>query len=310
MLALGAALFAAVGGPSAADVTAVSGSAFGATGNVRLFGGTPNVLAATPTVTLPATGEVQNASVPSIVFTAGPADLLTTGAADVSTQGTLGAGGSVTSTATVQNVVVGGTTVTTLSSTCTADETGVRGSTTVTGGRVPTGDTDRSTEGDETYTDVPANPAVAATFNGLVPSVETDYYRVVFNEQIVSGSTITVNAAHFFLGENPPAQNGPVATGEVIVGHVVCGVTATGPATTTSTVAGGTTTTVAGGTTTTAVAATTSPGGGGGPGGSSSGTPGVLARTGSSFQSLIVLSLLTLVVGALTLIGFGTRAVP
>ena len=351
---LGAALFAAVGSPSSADVTAVSGSAYGASGSVSLFGGPPIVLAPTPTVTLPATGEAQNGSVPSILFEAGPADLLTTGAVDVSTQGTLGAGGAVTSTATVRDVVIGGTMITTLSSTCTANESGVSGSTTVTGGRVPTGDTDRATEGDEVYTDVPATPPVGATLNGLVPSVATDYYRVVFNEQIVSGNTITVNAAHFYLGEPAAGQN-PVATGEVILGQVVCGVTATGvtttqpggvttteppgvtttqppgvtttqppgvtttqppgvtttqpPGATTTTRPGGTTTTTRAGATTTTVRATTTV-----PVSVATTVPPSqpgksLVRTGSTTQSLIVLAFLTMVLGALALIGLSSRPV-
>ena len=255
--ALSALAFTALGGPSSAQVSEVTGSAFGASGSVSLFRAPPIVFNPTPTVTLPPAGGNESASAPSITFQAGPAQPLTTGQADVSTQGTTGAGGSVTSTATLQNVVVGGTTATTLSATCTADETGATGSTTVTGGRVPTSDVDRNTEGDETYTDVPANPPANFELDGLVPSVGTDYYRVVFNEQVVSGNTITVRAAHFYLGENaaPIEQGGPVATGDIIVGEVVCGVTGDGGGATTTTIGdggGATTTTIGGVTTTTA----------------------------------------------------------
>jgi hypothetical protein len=253
VLALSAALFT-FAGPSSAQVTEVTGSAFGARGSVSLFRGAPIEFAPIPTVTLPAAGGNVSDSVPQIVFQAGPAQPLSTDEATVSSEGTIGAGGSVTSTATLANVVVGGTTVTTLSATCTADESGATGSTTVTGGRVPTGDVDRNTEGDETYTDVPANPAANFSLNGLVPSVGTDYYRVVFNEQVVTGNTLTVRAAHFYLGENPAPieQGGPVATGEIIVGEVTCGATGGGgPAPTTTTVVDGVTTTTTGAVTTT-----------------------------------------------------------
>ncbi len=247
----------AVPSPSAADVTAVNGRAFGASGNVRLFGGDPQVLSPQPTVTLPATGGAVSNSQQSIVFRAGPADILTTGPANVSSQGTLGPSGSVTSTATLQDVAIGGTTATTLSATCTASEGGRTGSTTVVGGRVPTSDPNREVEGDEVYTDVPANPPPGFQLNGFVPSVSTDYYRVVFNEQIVTQDTITVRAAHFYLGENPPPQNGPVARGEVIVGEVTCGVTAVTPPSTNTTAP--TTTTTAPTTTTTAPTTTLPP---------------------------------------------------
>ncbi len=257
----------AVSTPSTADVTAVEGRATSARGSVSLFRGPPNVFPnannPAPAVTLPPTGGNVSNSQQSIVFRAGPAEVFTSGPANVSSQGTLGPSGSVTSTATVQNPALGGTTATTLSATCTATEAGLSGSTTVTGGRVPTSDPNRNVEGDEGYTDVPVNPPANFTLNGFVPSVSTDYYRVVFNEQVVTGNTITVRAAHFYLGENPAPieQGGPAATGDVIVGEVTCGVTAvpgtstTAPTTTTS--APTTTTTPAPTTTTTTVAPTT-----------------------------------------------------
>lgn len=320
VLALSAALFT-FAGPSSAQVTEVTGSAFGARGSVSLFRGAPLEFAPIPTVTLPAAGGNVSDSVPQIVFQAGPAQPLTTGEATVSSQGTTGAGGSVTSTATLANVVVGGTTVTTLSATCTADESGATGSTTVTGGRVPTDDPNRNTEGDEVYTDVPANPPANFELNGLVPSVATDYYRVVFNEQVVSGNTITVRAAHFYLGENPAPidQGGPVATGEIIVGEVTCGATGGGgPAPTTTVVDGVTTTTTGNGVTTTTAGpgATTTTAG-----------PGVtttvacppaacptttlrppLVRTGSQSDLTIAWAALALTLGGLLLLGL--RGVP
>lgn len=69
---------------SSADVTAVEGRAFGASGSVSLFGGPPIVFNPQPTVTLPAAGGNVSNSQPSIVFQAGPAQVLTTGPANVS----------------------------------------------------------------------------------------------------------------------------------------------------------------------------------------------------------------------------------
>jgi hypothetical protein len=276
----------AVSSASVADVTAVQGSATSARGSVSLFRGPPiafpNANNPAPAVTLPPNGGIVTDSQQSIVFRAGIADVFTSGPANVSSQGTLGPSGSVTSTAIVQNPAIGGTTATTLSATCTASEAGLSGSTTVTGGRVATSDPNRNVEGDEVYTDVPTTPPVGFTLNGFVPSVSTDYYRVVFNEQVRTENTITVRAAHFYLGENPASieQGGPVATGEVIVGEVTCGVTAvagtttaaptttapttttpttTTPTTTAPTTTTPTTTTTAPAPTTTVVATTTAP---------------------------------------------------
>jgi hypothetical protein len=249
---------------SSADVTAVQGSAFGASGSVSLFRGPPNNFPPQPAVTLPPLGGNVSDTRTSVVFQAGPAQVLTAGQTNVSSQGTLGPSGSVTSTATMSNLALGGTTATTISATCTASETSRTGSTTVTGGRVPTSDPNRNVEGDEVYTDVPANPPPNFTLNGLVPSVSTDYYRVVFNEQVVTGNTITVRAAHFYLGENPAPidQGGPVGTGEIIVGEVVCGVTVVAATTTTAapTTTAPTTTTTAPTTTTTTAPTTTTTG--------------------------------------------------
>ncbi len=250
---IGAWLFTVLAGSSSAQVTQVTGSAVGARGSVTLFGGNPIVLDPTPAVTLPPTGGNASDSVASIVYQAGPAQLLTTGAAEVSTQGTTGPGGSATSTATLQNIAIGGTTIATLNATCTASETGTTGSTTVTGGRVPTEDPTRGNEGDEVFTDVPVNPPPNFELNGFVPTVGTDYYRVVFNEQVVTGNTLTVRAAHFYLGDPRPGEN-PVAVGEVVVGEVTCGITAGGGVTTTTMAPGATTTTMAPGATTTTMA--------------------------------------------------------
>ena len=242
--ALSALAFTAVAGPSSAQVGEVTGSAFGASGSVSLFGGPPIVFNPTPTVTLPSTGGNETANAPSIVFEAGPADLLTTDAVDVSTQGTTGEGGSVTSSSSLDNVLIGGLEATEMSSTCTADESGVSGSTTITGGRFVSQDPDPDVDGDEVFTDIPANPAPNTQFTGVVPGVG-DNYTVVFNEQTTTGGTLTVNAARLTL-------MGPSATGDVFIGQSVCGVAGGGDGVTTTTVVDGvTTTTVVDGVTTT-----------------------------------------------------------
>jgi pyruvate/2-oxoglutarate dehydrogenase complex dihydrolipoamide acyltransferase (E2) component len=56
-----------------------------------------------------------------------------------------------------------------------------------------------------------------------------DTFRIVFNEQIQEGDTLTVNAVHFYLGQNAEGEPAPgVALGEAIIGQSVCGVTASG----------------------------------------------------------------------------------
>ena len=335
--ALGAGLFAAVAGPSSADVTSVTGSAFGVSiPNLTIFGGTPPGVpfGPIPSVTLAAdaSNSPQTATVPSTSAVFGPATIFSSGPITVNTEGTLGAGGSVTSTADIDNVNASGQevfTASSLQSTCTASEAGVSGSTTVTGGRLQTSEGDPAVEGDETFVDIPTNPAVNETHQGTIEAVG-DTFEYIFNEQITNpDGSLTVYAAHLRL-------LGPTAVGDLFIGRVDCGVTAT--ATTTTTVGtGATTTTVGTGVTTTTVgtgATTTTVGTGAttttvGTGVTTTTRPGAttttvspsvsptvpppgkggspLVRTGSTFQSLVLFALLTLVVGALTLIGFGNR---
>ncbi len=339
LVALSAGLFAVVAGPSSADVTSVTGSAFGARGSVSLFGGPPQVFGPVATVTLPASGGDETDSAPSATFQAGPAVLLESGALNVSTQGTTGPSGSVTSTASVTGVADGpgpflyqG-----VESTCTASESGVSGSTTIAGGVVETR-YDPDTEEPVATEPVPGTPTPNLEITGTLDHVG-DSFRIVFNEQITNpDGSLTVNGAHLFL-------LGPTAVGDVIIAQSVCGVAATattttaGPGGTTTTVGpGGTTTTVGPGGTTTTVA----------PGGTTTTRPGAttttvrgattttvrgattttsavpisgkdgapppsdgksLVRTGAAFESLAVFAVLTLVLGALVLVGFGTRTV-
>ena len=246
----------ALSGPSAAEVTAVRGSAYGYFASISLFGGPPNVRGPQPTVSLPPTGSAApiTANQASALVQFGPAILFSSGPITVSTQGTLGPGGTVTSTSSIQSINTSGQEVFTaaaLSSTCTASETGVTGSTTVTGGTLETSQGNPDVTGDETVVPIPTNPPPNTTYNGTIESVG-DTFRAVFNEQIINpDGSITVNAYHLYL-------LGPTAVGDLIVGQVVCGVSAPSPTTTTTRPT--TTTTVAPTTTTVAPTTTTTQG--------------------------------------------------
>ena len=253
--------------PVVAQVTAVQGSAFGYSLSARLFGGVLTTVGPTPTVTLPAGGSSSPVTNTAATGSANidPAMFLNSGQIDVSTQGTPG-GGSVTSSARLRNLNTSGAEVLTaseISSTCTANGSGVTGSTTVTGGVLQTdpGDDDNSNTIPNhplATVPVPVNPAPNTVIEGHVHvGNTTDNFRFVFNEHIQNADgSLTVNAAHQYL-------LGPIATGDLIIGQVVCGVTGTAattttaPGATTTTVPGATTTTVTGATTTTAPATTT-----------------------------------------------------
>ena len=251
LVAMATAALAVLGlsGPSSADVTAVQGSAYGYFASVSLFGGPANTRGPAPVVTLPPGGSAIpiTAGAPSALVQFGPAILFSSGPITVSTQGTAGPAGFVTSTSNIENVNTSGQEVFTaanVSSTCTASEAGVSGSTTIVGGTLQVSEGDPNVDGDEVIVAIPANPAPNTVHAGQIETVG-DRFRAVFNEQIVNADgSITVNAYHLYL-------LGPTAIGEVIVGHAVCAV-----APTTTTVAP-TTTTVAPTTTTVAPTTTT-----------------------------------------------------
>jgi hypothetical protein len=92
VIALGTGLFAAVAGPSSAQVTSVTGSAFGFFANVGLFGGPPSPRGPEPTVTLPPGGSATpvTATAPTGTAVYGPATIFESGTLNVSTQGTTG----------------------------------------------------------------------------------------------------------------------------------------------------------------------------------------------------------------------------
>ena len=154
-LACSAMLLIGVGqGPARANhtfnVTAVSGSAYGYFSSVSLFGGPPNTRGPAPTVTLPPGGSAVpvTATAATTTVTYGPATVFSSGPLTVSTQGTIGAGGSVTSSVDIQTVNRGGSevfTATNLSGSCTASGAGASGATTITNGRL------RTSEGNPTW---------------------------------------------------------------------------------------------------------------------------------------------------------------
>lgn len=210
--------------PMVTTVTDVSGSAYGYFTSVGLFGGAPATRGPAPTVTLPPGGSATpiTASAPTGEAVYGPAQIFTSGRIEVSTQGTTGAGGSVTSTANIQNANRGGQeqlTASAIASKCTASDTGITGSVTLTGGRLITNDNNPDNDNDDTIVDLPASPAPNTSYDGKLNSVG-DTYRVVLNEQTTDGATITVNAVHTYL-------LGPTAVGDSIVGQVKCGLSAT-----------------------------------------------------------------------------------
>jgi hypothetical protein len=298
MALVGAAVFTVVEGqPAVADVTAVQGSACGYFADVSLFGGPKNLRGcgqpagspadnASPSVTLPATGSatpITGADADGATAQYGPAKIFSgqypsndlnatsppSGPLNVSTQGTTGAGGSVTSTASVtqgaqpppglpaqpRGVGPGPVIADAVSSTCTATETNattgaksVSASTTITNGKLET-KYDAATQLPTVVENVPVNPPVNYTRSGTIDHVG-DSYTVIYNEQIATGAGgITVNAVHLKL-------LGPTAVGDLVIAQSVCAIT-TAPGATTTTLAGATTTTQAGATTTTQAATTT-----------------------------------------------------
>ena len=224
---------------ASAQVTAVTGSAFGYFSSVSLFGGPPGIRGPNPAVVLPAAGSASpiTATVPIGLVQYGPAIFFSSGPITVTTQGTIGPAGSATSTANIMNVNTSGQEVFTASnvaSTCTATESGTSGSTTIIGGTLRTSEGNPNVEGDETIVVIPTNPAPNTAYNGTFETVG-DRFRYVFNEQIVNpDGSLTVNAAHLYL-------LGPTAVGDVIIGQSRCGVTAA-PTAATVTVSGRVTT--------------------------------------------------------------------
>lgn len=305
---------AAVAGPqlpaaAAFNVAKVGGGAFGYQASVGFFGGPPSVKGPDPSVTLPESG-VSPASTKTLatgLVKYGPAELLTSDRVDVSTQGTVGPGGSVTSSAKIANANRGGAetlSATSVSSTCTIDEAGKTASVKVVGGRLLTSEgTDFSSPADDTVVPLPASPAPNTSFEGKLESLG-DSFRVVLNEQVVTGDAITVNAFHTYL-------LGPTAVGDIIGGQSRCSLTAaaaqvtttttTAPNASTTTVPGSSTTTVPGSTAANAARAAKVAASSTSRGASASGTKSAaqaLAHTGATAPLLPALALLTAALAA------------
>jgi hypothetical protein len=202
-----------------ADVTAVSGSAFGERVNVTLLAQPAVNSGPLPTVTLPAGGSTNPVtdSLANVNLA-----VLKTGVLTVSTQGTTGAGGSVTSSANVANPAVtlgliNALSATAVGSTCTSNETGSTGSATVAGLQL---------------LGLPATVSTAPNSSVNVLGVGILYV----NEQVVTGSGastgITVNALRLVINV------GTVGSGSIIIGQSVCGVTGTGTVVPTGAVGG------------------------------------------------------------------------
>lgn len=244
-LTLSAMVLAALSqGSASAQVSEVIGSAFGYQAAARLGALPVEEFGPEPHVILPPAGGSETATAPSAQVVVGPATLFTSGPLEVTTEGTTGPTGGVTSTARIQTVNTSGQEVFTadeVSSTCTATEDGVTGSTTITGGTLRTSEGDPTVEGDEVVVTIPTNPAPNTTYEGQIETVG-DSFRYVFNEQVENDDgSITVYAAHLYL-------LGPIATGDLLIGKSTCGVN---PAQVTTTTTEATTTTTAGPTTTT-----------------------------------------------------------
>ena len=250
--------------------TALSGGAYGYFASVGLFGGAPATRGPDPQVTLPPGGSTPlTASAPSGLAQYGPAQVFTSGRIDVSTEGTAGATPSVKSSASLSNVGPGPFVAATLGSTCSASSSGATGSATLSGGKLTTSEgTNLDSDADDTVIDLPANPAVNASFTGKIETVG-DTFRLVLNEQTTTNGGITVNAAHFYL-------LGPTAVGEVIIGQSRCG-------STTSTISAG--------------------GGGGTTGAGSGGGGGGLSSTGAEVARVFAVGLVLLMAGATTTFG-------
>jgi uncharacterized protein len=214
--------------PHAAPASRAAGGACGFYTEVGLFGGPSerrgcgqtvppgNVRSASPEVTLPEGGSsvaVAAVDEDGVIAQYGPAIVLggrypgtdtgPTGPVVVSTKGKT----SITSSASMKNIDAGVFTAGSVRSTCTANKSGVKGSTTVTKGVVITAanadGTPRKTKA------VPSKPPANHKITGT--NSIGDKFRAVFNEQKKSrDGTLTVIGVHIYL-------LGPNAIGDVVI---------------------------------------------------------------------------------------------
>ena len=225
--------------PSGAQIIEVSGGAFGHYTKVSLFGGPSVPVGPLPDVRLPPGGSEQpivaREAAGSAVY--GPAHIFAgvwpadvpvappSGPITVSTRGTPGPGGSVTSTVSIvlrdppDPKSPGGwgplppTQGDELHTTCTANESGVTGSTRLVNAVMSKSTTPAGEPLDEEP--IPNNPPVNYTREGVLTNVG-DRYRIVYNEHIIEpDGSLTVNGVHMYL-------LGDIAIGESIIGQVRC----------------------------------------------------------------------------------------
>lgn len=216
--------------PAIADVSEVTGGAYGFSSSVSLFDGPAVDSGPLPVVTLPPEGSptpITESDPDGESAQQGPAIVVQATAMTVSTEGTTGVGGSVTSSASVvfgdaEEERVDPFSADEVGSTCTASESEVTGAAALDNASLVTS-TDLEGEPVEVI-DLPENPAPNTTLSGTNDAVG-DTFRIVLNEQIREGDTLTVNAVHVFLGQNAQgASVDAVARGEAILGQSVCGV--------------------------------------------------------------------------------------
>ncbi len=196
-------------GPAAADVTAFRGSAYGESVNVTTLPGSPLATPVTsgplPLVTLPPSGASQTKQGLGVMVPMTSPQVLAAGVLNVMTSRTVRTNRHLSSTqssANVANVVIGGTAglrASAVTSSCTADGNGARGTSEILGSNQP-------------------GLAVSPPPNTTIPVMGLG--SVTFNEQIKSQSAgnfaaITVNAIHVHLAS-------PLAKGDVIIAQSVC----------------------------------------------------------------------------------------
>ena len=227
LVAIGLLAAGTISASAATTVTTVTGSAFGyETVGITLFGGVQNPAGPKPTESLQsnASNSPQSGSTTTGLVQYGPATIFSSDAITVQSTGSTGTSGSVTTSTAVKNINKAATqtstgneamTVDNLTSTCTASGSGASGSTTVTNGSLVT---DNGPTPPTTVT-IPTNPAPNTTIPGVLRvNGSTDSWHYVFNEQTMSGGTLTVNAVDEYF-------QGPTLKGNLIIGQSVCGVT-------------------------------------------------------------------------------------
>ena len=189
--------------------------AYGFYASVGLFGGPATPNGPTPKVALPAGGAdpAVTAADPTGKAQYGPAAIYESGEMKVSTQGT-----ATSSTSSASAADVGPTQVQAklASSTCSSTNGDLKGSATFTGGtvRVSLGPDKDATENDDVIVPIPENPAPNTSFDGVIENVG-DRFKVIVNEQEVTGNGIIVNAVHLKL-------LGDIAVGDVIIAQSRC----------------------------------------------------------------------------------------